>query len=202
MKSLEQDFDNSDRLISYQTTIARSPVLFQPFESQHLILHRHNLILFEHHLRSFDSRNERSFLTLECLSCSLSPIQLLLEDAQTYSIEKTASTTGVFRAEGSWYKTMSRPYRDTDAVILEKSKKQALLRDINESLHPRTRKWYSNHRIPIPARLPLLRPPRGGQDQLDSSPGWGFRIGHICTLKLALVRPHSSAFSVPCPLDV
>ena len=43
---------------------------------------------------------------------------------------------------------MSRPYRDIDTVILEKSKKQALLRDINEYLHPRTRKWYSNHGIP------------------------------------------------------
>jgi chaperone BCS1 len=148
MKSLEGDFDNSDRLISYRTMIARSPILFQPFESQHLILHRRSLILFKHHLRSSDSRSERSFLTLECLGRSLSPIQLLLEDAQTYSIEKTASTTGVFRADGSWYKTMSRPYRDIDTVILEKSKKQALLRDINEYLHPRTRKWYANHGIP------------------------------------------------------
>jgi chaperone BCS1 len=148
MKSLEQDFDNPDRLISYRTMITRSPILFHPFESQHLILHRRNLILFKHHLRAFDSRSERSFLTLECLGRSLSPIQLLLEDAQTYSIEKTASSTSVFRAGGGWYKTMSRPYRDIDTVILEKSKKQALLRDINEYLHPWTRKWYSNHGIP------------------------------------------------------
>jgi chaperone BCS1 len=148
MKSLEADFDNSERLISYRTMIARSPILFQPFESQHLILHKRNLILFKHHLRSSDSRSERSYLTLECLGRSLSPIQLLLEDVQTYSIEKTASTTAVFRADGSWYKTMSRPHRDIDTVILEKDKKQALLRDINEYLHPRTRKWYSNHGIP------------------------------------------------------
>ena len=148
MKSVEQDFDDLDRPISYRTMIARAPIHFRPFESQHLILHRRNLILFKHHLRTLDSRSERGFLTLECLGRSLSPIQVLLEDVQTYSIEKTASTTGVYRADGSWSKIMSRPHRDIETVILEKSKKRALLRDINEYLHPRTRKWYSDHGIP------------------------------------------------------
>ena len=148
MKAVQQDFDDLDRPISYRTMIARAPIHFRPFESQHLILHRRNPILFKHHLRTLDSRSERGFLTLECLGRSLSPIQLLLEDVQTYSIEKTASTTGVFRANGSWSKIMNRPYRDIETVILEKGKKRALLRDINEYLLPRTRKWYSDHGIP------------------------------------------------------
>jgi chaperone BCS1 len=78
----------------------------------------------------------------------LSPIRTLLEDVQTYSLEKMASTTSVFRAEEGWQYTMSRPFRDIDTVILDKKKKQTLLRDINEYLHPRTRRWYSNHGIP------------------------------------------------------
>lgn len=148
MKSVEQDFENPDHLISYRTMIARSPVRYLPFESRQLIIHKGHFILFRHHIRTSDSRSERSFLTLECLGRSLSPIQTLLEDAQTYSLEKTASTTNVFRAEGSWQLIMSRPFRDIDTVILDKKKKQTLLRDINEYLHPRTRRWYSNHGIP------------------------------------------------------
>jgi chaperone BCS1 len=144
MKLVEQDFDNPDRLISYRTMIARSPIRFMPFESQQLITHKRNFILFRHHIRTSESRSERSFLTLECLGRSLSPIQTLLEDVQTYSLEKTASTTNVFRAEGSWQMIMSRPFRDINTVILGKKKKQTLLRDINEYLHPRTRRWYSN----------------------------------------------------------
>lgn len=148
MKSVEQEFDNPDRLISYRTMIARSPVRFMPFESRQLIIHKRHFILFKHHIRASESRSERSFLTLECLGRSLAPIRTLLEDAQTYSLEKTASTTNVFRAEGSWQLIMSRPFRDIDTVILDKKKKQTLLRDINEYLHPRTRRWYSNHGIP------------------------------------------------------
>ena len=169
MRSVEQDFDKLDRLISYRTMIARSPIHFRPFESQHLILHRRNLILFKHHLRTLDSRSERSFLTLECLGRSLSPIQLLLEDVQTYYIEKTGSTTGIFRADGSWHKIMSRPYRDIDTVILEKSKKQALLRDVNEYLHPRTRKWYSDHGIPYRRGYLFSGPPGTGKTSLTAA---------------------------------
>jgi mitochondrial chaperone BCS1 len=148
MKSVEQEFDNPDRLISYRTMIARSPVRFMPFESRQLIVHKRHFILFKHHIRASESRSERSFLTLECLGRSLAPIRTLLEDAQTHSLEKTASTTNVFRAEGSWQLIMSRPFRDIDTVILDKKKKRTLLCDINEYLHPRTRRWYSNHGIP------------------------------------------------------
>ena len=148
MKSVEQDLDKLDRPISYRTMNTRARIHFRPFASQHVILHRRNLILFKHQLRATELRGERGFLTLECLGRSLSPIRLLLEHVQAYSIEKTASTTGVFRADASWTKTLNRPYRDVKSVIFEKSKKQALLRDINEYLHPRTRKWYSDRGIP------------------------------------------------------
>lgn len=176
MKTVTQDFGNPDQFINYRTMIARSPIRFMPFESRQLIIHKRHFIILQHQTRTSGFRGERNFLTLECLGRSLAPIQTLLEDVQTYSLEKTASTTNVFRAEANWQKIMSRPLRDIDTVIFDKKKKQTLLRDINEYLHPRTRRWYSSHGIPYRRGYLFSGAPGTGKTSLTAALAGAFGL--------------------------
>lgn len=109
-------------------------------------------------------------LTLECLGRSLDPIKALLEESQTYYLEKTMSSTTVYRANGPhWGRITSRPSRDIETVILEKAKKEELLQDINEYLHPRTRRWYANHGIPYRRGYLFSGPPGTGKTSLTAA---------------------------------
>ena len=121
--------------------------------------HRGVWILFRHRVHQGspllpqDAR-EKGYIHIECLGRSLDPIEKLLGDVQTYNLERSMSTTTVFRALTAmggmlrWVKVVSRPSREIRTVILDREKKHALLQDINEYLHPRTRRWYANHGIP------------------------------------------------------
>jgi chaperone BCS1 len=143
--------NETKQMISYRTMMGRNPIQFQPYQMSHIFYHKRNIFLFRHGLRSTPQPRGLTMrltgeLTIECLGRSLDPVKALLEEAQTYYLEKTMSSTAVFRAHGAgWSRITSRPSRDIDTVILEKTKKQMLLQDINEYLHPQTRRWYANH---------------------------------------------------------
>ena len=156
--SLDEEFD-PDRVISYRSVRGRERFQLQPFQSSHIFRHQGSWIRFSHQRVHVGASNmypearDVGNIRLECLGRSLKPIEALLTDVQLYSLEHSQSLTTVFRALSShgmpqWFQVVSRPSRDIKTVILDKAKKHELLKDINEYLHPRTRRWYSNHGIP------------------------------------------------------
>jgi mitochondrial chaperone BCS1 len=109
-------------------------------------------------------------LSLECFGRSLDPIKALLEEAQTHYLQKSFTTTTIYRANGpGWLPVVSRPSRAIDSVILEPEKKQALLTDMNEYLHPRTRRWYANRGIPYRRGYLFSGPPGTGKTSLSAA---------------------------------
>ncbi|TLD38365.1 Peptidyl-prolyl cis-trans isomerase D [Venturia nashicola] len=178
-KAMDQgpfDFKTTGQLFSYRTMIGRNPIRFQPYEMSHMFIHKRNVFLFKHGLRATPQSSRTTAmkysgeLTLECLGRSLDPIKSLLEESQTYYLEETMSSTTIFRANGPhWARTTSRPSRDIETVILEKQKKEELLQDINEYLHPRTRRWYANHGIPYRRGYLFSGPPGTGKTSLTAA---------------------------------
>ena len=176
-KTIDQNF-KIDHLISYRTIIGRMPIKLQPFENSHIFRYKANWILFRHQIHRpnpiFQDPRERGYIHLECLGRSLAPLRLLLQEMQSYNIEKSMSTINVFRAISHpnvtrWQKVISRPSRDIRTVILDKTKKQDLLQDINEYLHPRTRRWYANHGIPYRRGYLFSGAPGTGKTSLTSA---------------------------------
>jgi chaperone BCS1 len=167
--------DNGSGLISYRTMIGRNPIRFNPHEESHIFYHKRNIFRFQHTLKATPQMRLpipkiTGEITLECLGRSLAPARALLEEAQTYYLEKTIATTHVFRGNGHhWASITSRPSRDIDTVILEKTKKQTLLSDINEYLHPRTRRWYASHGIPYRRGYLFSGPPGCGKTSLTAA---------------------------------
>ena len=156
--SIDEDFD-PERLSNHRIIAGRMPVVLQPFQSSQFFRHQGSWIYFSHGTRhepsnAFREAHQSSHIRLQCLGWSLQPIETLLWDAQTYYLENSKSMTTVNRASAyrgmhpEWSQIISRPSRDIRTVFLNKEKKHALLKDINEYLHPRTRRWYANHGIP------------------------------------------------------
>ncbi|OKL56692.1 hypothetical protein UA08_07990 [Talaromyces atroroseus] len=168
-----------NNLISYRTIVGRSPITFQPFQGRHLFRRHRSWILFQHKVREGHELvpldKEQGFIQLQCLGSSFAPIQRLLEEAQLYHLEKTKATTTVHRAISNvrdmirWTRFSARPSRDMSTVIFDKHAKQELLQDINEYLHPHTRRWYANHGIPYRRGYLFSGAPGTGKTSLTSA---------------------------------
>ena len=168
------DIDNP---VSCRALVSRRPIRFEPFTGGHVFWHSGHLILFRHVEWNSNEQNSfpRYYLMIETPGRSLAPIKSLLDDAQSYVQTKNANTTTVYRGEieenssARWSYITSRPSRNINTVILSQGKKQAVLRDINEYLHPSTREWYNDHGIPYRRGYLFSGAPGTGKTTLSSA---------------------------------
>ncbi|KAJ9392138.1 hypothetical protein DTO063F5_897 [Paecilomyces variotii] len=179
---VEQKFEkDSDALISYRAIAGRTPIRLEPFQGTRIFCHRGKWFLFSHEVNTktpvvqMPNYQERGNIKLQCFGSSTAPLQSLLEAAQLHDLEKSMTTTIVYRAISNvrdivrWQKFSARPSRDISTVIFAKEKKQALLEDINEYLHPHTRRWYANHGIPYRRGYLFSGEPGTGKTSLTSA---------------------------------
>lgn len=168
-----------NNLISYRTIVGRSPISLQPFQGTHIFRRHGSWILFQHVIRKgselVPQDKESGYIQMKCLGSSFAPVQRLLEEAQLYHLERTKTTTTVHRAISNvrdmirWTRFSARPSRDMSTVIFDKKAKQELLQDINEYLHPHTRRWYANHGIPYRRGYLFSGAPGTGKTSLTSA---------------------------------
>ena len=172
---------DSDRLVSYREVEDNSFIELKPFHGSRFFRFKRTWMLFSHAASSPESMGRppqldtNPPLKLQCLSLSLSPIKKFLDEVRAYGRKVSVSSITVFRTRPNsrdlvrWSSVASRPSRDISTVILHKHKKQTILRDINEYLHPHTRQWYANHGIPYRRGYLFSGPPGTGKTSLASA---------------------------------
>ncbi|OJJ31666.1 hypothetical protein ASPWEDRAFT_45633 [Aspergillus wentii DTO 134E9] len=167
-----------DKLINYKQNDDGSSMELKPFHGSRFFRFKGTWILFNHAHEPITSTQQvegNPPMKLQCLSLSLSPIVALLEEARAYRRQVSVSSITVHRAMTTpremirWKPVASRSSRDISTVILKKDKKEAILQDINEYLHPHTQQWYANHGIPYRRGYLFSGPPGTGKTSLASA---------------------------------
>jgi mitochondrial chaperone BCS1 len=94
-------------------------------------------------------------LSVSCLGRNTQPIKDMMEEifAQKKAEERTMTTirrptNGGYSGRLSWSRLTSKPRRDLDTVILDGSKKEEVLADVEEYLEESTKQFYGNRGIP------------------------------------------------------
>lgn len=115
----------------------------------------------------------REQVYLSCFGRDTRILKTMLLDAQRAYLERDSSKTVIYRAtKGSggedmdWTRTMARPPRPMETVVLDKEQKDLILGDMKEYLHPRTKKWYTDRGIPYRRGYLLHGPPGTGKSSL------------------------------------
>jgi chaperone BCS1 len=127
-------------------------------------------------------------LYISCLGRNAQILKELLEEAQHTYLERDGNKTVIYRGtriggeEGAdWVRCMSRPPRPLSTVVLDRTQKQAFIDDVEEYLHPQTRRWYSNRGIPYRRGYLFHGPPGTGKTSLC------FAVAGLFGLKIYVV---------------
>jgi chaperone BCS1 len=71
---------------------------------------------------------------------------------------------------------MSRPSRPLSSIVVNEFMKEAMVNDLRDYLHPRTRRWYSNRGIPYRRGYLLYGPPGTGKSSLSFAIAGHFKL--------------------------
>jgi len=171
-------------LFDYKKWSARTPPRYEPYYGRHLLWHAGQPFLLMRSRRPANqqmtigypgSQTSEDTLQLDCLGRSPLPIKNLLRDIKASSIARKRNTTTIrhptprerARWGGAWSKTASRPSRPMSTVILAADQKAAIIKDVNEFLHPSSAGWYARRGIPYRRGYLFHGPPGTGKTSLS-----------------------------------
>jgi mitochondrial chaperone BCS1 len=153
-------------------------VRFTPSAGLHLFRYKGRWLSFhrrQNRDQSFWGAQTTDEISISCFGRDPQILKDLLKDAQIAYLERDGNKTLIYRGQKSyggspddmeWVRCMSRPPRPMSTVVLDQAQKDDIIADIQDYLHPRTKKWYSNRGIPYRRGYLLHGPPGTGKTSL------------------------------------
>ena len=171
-------------LFNFNKWSARTPPRFEPYYGRQFVWHNGKIFWFSRSRRpnegqrvqvSFNSAQDDDIIQLDCIGRTIDPIKDLLRTVRVWSMNKTRFMTTIrhptpkdrARFGGTWNRTLSRPSRSLDTVILDAEQKTMIINDMNEYLHPASRRWYATRGIPYRRGYLFHGPPGTGKTSLS-----------------------------------
>ena len=194
---VEDDFAD-DAIFNFNDWAAKAPPKYEPHASSGMF--RHTTASGTHWFK-FDRDRERipsgwmgtiqdkEKLALTVLGRSTLPLKELIDEARDrYLSQKTTLTTiqrprskeQRGRGRQAWQRVSARPSRPMATVVLDDLQKATILKDINDFLHPRTPRWYSNRGIPYRRGYLFYGPPGTGKTSLSFALAGVFGLDIYC----------------------
>lgn len=173
---------NSTDLLNFSNQEAKAPPRFVPAFGSHFFRHRGTWFLLHRIQKTTMESNsmtisDKEDLTLTCFGRTPDPIKGLLQDAKDLFLLDNNAKTIIRRpaskelrrygARHCWTQIAHRPCRPLATVVLDHDRKEEVLRDINEYLHPATPRWYANRGIPYRRGYLFHGPPGTGKTSLS-----------------------------------
>ena len=154
-------------------------VRYTPSAGMHLFRYKDRWLTFhrrENRDQSYWGAHTTDEISVSCFGRDPKILKDLLKDAQIAYLERDGNKTLIYRGQkkpygGSpddleWVRCMSRSPRPMSTVVLDQAQKDSIIADIQDYLHPRTKKWYSNRGIPYRRGYLLHGPPGTGKTSL------------------------------------
>ena len=178
------DAEGNIKWLNFSNQEAKSQPRFTPAIGSHNFWHngtyfqlrRKEVSMFNELNGGAASFKDKETLTLSCFGRSTEPIKKLMQHAKAHfhlghnakTVIKRPAPKDMRRwgGRGSWVKIAERPCRPMKTVVLDETRKMAVLADINEYLNPATARWYANRGIPYRRGYLFYGPPGSGKTSL------------------------------------
>jgi chaperone BCS1 len=202
----DEDSDNEDESLESTDPMSSSlkkkkkPLQYTPSFGTHYFWYKGRLLLFKRtqaqQQQSYMPVSEREEISVSSFGRNPRILKELLDECRVDFMKNDENRTLIYRGsvkpgttEPVWTRCMSRISRPFSTVVLDESVKKDLLEDMQDYLHPLTRRWYGNRGIPYRRGYLLYGPPGTGKSSLS------FAVAGYFKLKIYIVSLNSSAMN-------
>ncbi|KAH7151998.1 BCS1 N terminal-domain-containing protein [Dactylonectria estremocensis] len=171
------DSDDEPKYLNFASQAARSSPRYVPAMGTTGFWHNGTYFRVNRKKESFmnttgwSAMKDLEEIRISCFGRRIDPIKQLLADAKTMYYHDTRQKTTIYRPRAKesrrdgnmWHQVARRPVRPMRTVVLDHKEKHAILRDVNEYLHPGTPRWYASRGIPLRRGYLFHGPPGTGK---------------------------------------
>jgi chaperone BCS1 len=168
----------------------KKPLHYSPWNGSFFFLYKNHLFRFQCTQKEARSSQQED-VSVSCIGGSPEILRQFFEECRVEYLKLIQKKTSVFEhREGEWKKTRARDIRPISTVIMDQTEKNSLLKDIENFLDERTRRWYATRGIPYRRGFLLHGPPGTGKSSLSLSIAGRFELD-IYVLNLSGVNDSS-----------
>jgi len=195
----DEFLDSNDSMSSVEKT-KKKPLQYTPSFGTHYFWYKGRLLVFKRtqaqQQQSFMPVSEREEISVSSFGRNPTVLKELLDECRADFMKNDENRTLIYRGcvkpgttEPVWTRCMSRVSRPFSTVVLDESVKRDLLEDMQDYLHPLTRRWYGNRGIPYRRGYLFYGPAGTGKSSLSLAIAGYFR------LKIYIVSLNSSTMN-------
>jgi mitochondrial chaperone BCS1 len=202
----DEDSDNEDEALESTDPMSsglkkkKKPLQYTPSFGTHYFWYKGRLLVFKRtqaqQQQSYMPVSEREEISVSSFGRNPKVLKELLDECRADFMKNDENRTLIYRGsvkpgttEPVWTRCMSRISRPFSTVVLDEKVKKDLLEDMQDYLHPLTRRWYGNRGIPYRRGYLLYGPPGTGKSSLS------FAVAGYFKLKIYIVSLNSSAMN-------
>jgi chaperone BCS1 len=168
---------NTDVALKLKNWDRMKTLRFTPSAGTHYFKYKGHILWFtraQEKEQGFYGSTQTDNISVSCYGRDPQILKDLMNEAQVAFLERDGNKTIIYRGtkgyggsdDMDWVRCMSRPPRHMSTVVLDEAQKSVILADMEEYLHPHTKRWYSNRGIPYRRGYLLHGPPGTGKTSL------------------------------------
>jgi chaperone BCS1 len=168
----------------------KKTLYYTPWNGRFFLRYKSRRLVFRRHFKAGEI-SSREDVSISCFGRSPQILRELLDECCTEYAKLVQGKTCLYgHQDGKWIRSAVSKTRRISTVILDESRKTALLEDIRGFLDPASQQWYSDRDTPYRRGYLLYGPPGTGKSSLSSAIAGHFNL-NIYILSLSTINEAS-----------